>query len=182
VFILYAVPVGLVVGWLLGGRLSGLASLEFRWAPLIVAGLLVQVALFSNAVTARIDPTAGTAVYVASTAAVIVGVLRNLSVPGIAVVVMGAASNFAAIVTNGGFMPVSAGALAAQGRAPAVDFSNSRLEGSPVLAPLTDIFGMPTWMPFSNVFSVGDLIIGAGVVVVIVAAMRSRTGAVAAAA
>jgi lipoprotein signal peptidase len=31
---------------------------------------------------------------------------------------------------------------------------------------------MPAWVPFSNVFSIGDVIIVIGVVIVIVAAMR----------
>ena len=34
---------------------------------------------------------------------------------------------------------------------------------TPRLAPLTDIFAMPRWLPFANVFSVGDVLIGVGV-------------------
>lgn len=173
VFILYAVPVGLVLGWLIGGRLSGLAALEFRWGPLILLGLLVQVALFSDAVTSWVDPGVGSTVYVASTAAVLIGVLRNVRQRGIVVVVAGAASNLAAIIANGGYMPASAAALAAQGRLPAGGYSNSSLVASPALAPLTDVLAMPTWMPFANVFSLGDVLIGAGVAIVIAAAMRS---------
>jgi multisubunit Na+/H+ antiporter MnhE subunit len=43
----------------------------------------------------------------------------------------------------------------------------------PALAPLTDLFAMPAWLPWSNVFSIGDLLIGAGVAVAIAAAMRT---------
>ena len=50
-------------------------------------------------------------------------------------------------------------------------YSNSARAGA-VLAPLTDIFALPTWLPFTNIFSIGDLLIGVGVVVVIVTAMR----------
>ena len=35
---------------------------------------------------------------------------------------------------------------------------------------------MPRWLPFANVFSVGDLLIGAGIALVIVLAMRSARG------
>ena len=49
-FLLYAIVVGVVVGFLLGGRLSGLATLEFRWAPLALLGLVVQLVLFSGPV------------------------------------------------------------------------------------------------------------------------------------
>ena len=42
----------------------------------------------------------------------------------------------------------------------------------PALQPLTDIFALPHPIPFANVFSVGDVLIGVGVVIVIVVAMR----------
>jgi hypothetical protein len=38
--------------------------------------------------------------------------------------------------------------------------------------PLTDIFALPGWLPFANVFSIGDVLIGVGLVVVIAAGMR----------
>jgi hypothetical protein len=44
----------------------------------------------------------------------------------------------------------------------------------PALEPLTDIFALPAWLPFSNIFSIGDVLITAGVAWVIVAAMRNR--------
>ena len=43
-----------------------------------------------------------------------------------------------------------------------------------VLGPLTDLFAMPTWMPMANVFSVGDVLIGVGAAIAIVAAMHGR--------
>lgn len=171
-FILYALAAGLVVGLLFGGRVTGLANLEFRWAPLILAGLLVQLVLFADPVAERIG-VLGPPIYVASTLAVLVAVLRNLPVPGMALVALGAASNLAAIVANGGFMPVSEAALLANGREPSAIYSNSRLIADPALEPLTDIFAMPPGMPFANVFSIGDVLIAVGVAIAIVAAMRS---------
>ena len=53
-FILYAVPLGLIVGVLLGGSLAGLASIQFRWAGLALFGFAAQVVLFSEPVTARV--------------------------------------------------------------------------------------------------------------------------------
>ena len=171
-FILYAIVAGIVAGLLLGGRMSGLGRLEFRWTPVILAGLLVQVLLFSDFVAERIGGL-GPPIYIASTVAVLVAVLRNVRVPGMALVALGAASNLAAILANGGFMPVSEAALLANGREPSTIYSNSRLIADPALEPLTDIFAMPPWMPFANVFSIGDLLIAAGVAVAIVVAMRA---------
>jgi uncharacterized protein DUF5317 len=170
-FILYAVPIGLLLGLLLGGRPAGLATLRFRHGWVMLVGLVVQVVLFSPAVTEVIGD-AGPPIYVVSTGAVIAAVLLNLRITGMAIVALGAISNLTAIVLNGGYMPADPGAMAALGKLEPTVYSNSAVLPAPVVRPLTDIFALPTWMPFANVFSVGDVLIAAGVVVVIVAAMR----------
>lgn len=171
-FILYSVLFGLVVGFLVGGRPAGLAGLHIRWSPVILAGLLVQVALFSGPVSERVGAL-GPPIYMASTAMVIGTIVANRAVPGMLIVAAGALSNFAAILANGGYMPADAGALAALGSVPTGAYSNSSFVADPVLAPLTDIFATPVWLPFANVFSIGDVVIGIGIAVVIASAMRS---------
>lgn len=172
---LYAIPIALVIGLLLGGRLAGLAELRFRWGWLILAGLAAQVILFSEAVTTRIGE-AGVPFYVASTAIVLAALAANWRITGVPLIVAGAACNLAAIVANGGYMPASPAALAAIGRTLGNEYSNSTVVPEPALAPLTDVFAMPTWLPWHNVFSVGDVLISLGVAVVIVAAMRRARG------
>jgi hypothetical protein len=174
-FILYALPIGLALGYLLGGRIAGLSELSFRWSWVMFVGLFVQIVLFSDQVTTWIG-SAGPPIYVASTAAVFLAVLANRATPGMPIVALGAASNFAAIVANGGFMPAHPGALQSLGRLESPVYSNSAVVPNAALAPLTDIFAMPTWLPFANVFSIGDVLIGVGVAVVIVAAMRRPSG------
>lgn len=170
-FILYAIPIGLILGFLLGGRLGGLERVEFRWAPVALGGLLVQLVLFSGPVTERIG-SLGTPLYVGSTLLVLAALLRNLAIPGLAIVAVGAACNLAAIVANGGSMPASADALAALSKEIGDAYSNSVAVADPALAPLTDIFAMPRWMPLANVYSVGDVLIGIGVAVAVAVAMR----------
>ncbi len=172
-FILYALVIGFVVGLLLGGRPAGLASLEFRWPWLIIGGLCIQVVLFSDQVASVVGDL-GVPIYVGSTALVFLGVLRNASITGMKVVAVGAASNLAAIVANGGYMPASRAALEALGKTDATIYSNSAVIEHPALQPLTDILALPAWLPFSNIFSVGDVLIAVGVAVVIVAAMRAE--------
>ena len=173
-FILYAVVLGLAIGLLLGGSPARLGDLKLRFAWLCVLGLAVQLVLFSDAVTARIGGL-GVPIYVVSTVAVAGAVAANYRVPGMAIVALGAVSNLAAIVANGGYMPTTAAALAAAGFTEKTGYSNSALLDDPKLPWLTDIFAMPPWIPAHNVFSVGDVLIGIGVVVVIVAAMRGPT-------
>jgi hypothetical protein len=170
-FLFYALPIGLILGLLLGGRPSGLANLNFRWGMLAVAGFAVQLVLFSGPVSERIGDQAGPVLYVASTALVLVAVLANLRIPGMVLVAIGAASNLAAILANGGYMPAS--------HAPAVGpdgiavYSNTRIFASPALQPLTDVIALPDWLPFTNIASIGDLLIGAGIAIVIAASMRA---------
>jgi len=169
-FILYAVVIGLGAGLVAGGRVAALGDIRFRWAPLVLVGFLAQVALFSDAVAARVGDL-GPALYVGSTLLVVVAVVRNLAIPGMALVAIGAASNLAAIAANGGFMPASPAAMAALGKAVPTIYSNSALLAQPALAPLTDIFALPAWLPFHNIFSIGDVVLGIGVAVVIAVAM-----------
>ena len=176
-FLLYAALVAVLLGFLLGGRMAGLARLELRWTPLILVGFLVQVVLFSQPVSDRIGAL-GPPIYVGSTVLVLVAVIRNVRLAGLPLVVLGSVSNLVAILANGGYMPAAHAAKEAIGKGAPTTYSNSALIEHPNLPFLTDIFALPSWLPFTNVFSVGDLLIGLGVIVAVVTAMRSgRAGA-----
>lgn len=169
--ILVAIPIGILVGFLLRGSVANLSGFRFRWAWVAVAGLLIQVALFTETGD-RLTGSAGPAIYVASTAAVFLAVLRNIRLPGMAVVALGSISNLAAIIANGGFMPADAGALATAGFTDAGSYTNSVVLEHPALQPLTDIFAVPAGIPFANVYSVGDVLIAVGIVIMIAMLMR----------
>jgi len=177
-FILYAILIGVIVGSVLGGRASALGSIQFRWAPLILIGFLAQVVLFSDAVAQRIGD-AGPVLYVVSTLMVGAAVVRNIRIPGMALIVLGAASNMAAILANDGFMPAAPEALAALGKSAPTVYSNSAVVAQPALELLTDRFALPRWLPLANVYSLGDVLIGLGVIALIVITMvgaRQRRG------
>jgi hypothetical protein len=177
VFILYAVLAGLAIGTLRGGNPARLGDLRFVWAPLVAVGLGIQVLLFSTPLGDSLGAVAP-AVYVASNVAVLVAVWRNMAIPGMPLVLIGGAANLVAIVANGGYMPVSPTALVALGRTAADGYTNSRLidgvGAGAVLGPLTDLFALPGWLPLANVFSIGDVCIGVGVAIAVVAAMHGR--------
>jgi hypothetical protein len=175
VFILYAIPIGLIAGWLAGGRIERLADIRFRLAPLALVALAVQLALFSPLADA-LSADIARAVYTASTALVVVVVVANFRLPGVPLIVAGALCNLVAIVANGGAMPASPGALASLGVGIG-EHTNSVLVERPALEPLTDIFALPAWMPMANIFSVGDVLIGLGIAVAIAGSMRPRQSA-----
>ena len=108
--LLASIPIGIVVGYALGGRLERLGQVRFAWAPIAIVGLLVQIVLFAPlgaAIAGSLEPP----LYVGSTALVFVAVARNLRITGMPVVGLGAFSNLVAVVANGGAMPADPAAL-----------------------------------------------------------------------
>lgn len=178
--LLYFLAGGLLLGRVSGGRLSRLGDVQFQWAGLALCGLLVQLALFAQPVASRVGAL-GPPLYVASTALVLAVLLRNVRLPGLALVAVGAFMNLVAIVANGGFMPSSPAAwvgLNGIAALPNGDYSNSALAGPGTLFPfLGDVFFLPRPIPFANVFSMGDVLIGLGAAWLLVRAMHGLRGA-----
>ena len=172
-FLLYPVLAALILGFLTGGSPARLGQLRLVWAPLIVLGMVIQLLLFSTPAGNALGDAASLA-YVLSNVMVLAAVAANLATPGLWLVLTGGISNFLAIVANGGYMPVSPDILAALGALPKVDYSNSAPRDTAVLAALTDVFSMPSWVPLANVFSVGDLLIGVGAAIAVFAGMHGR--------
>jgi hypothetical protein len=116
----------------------------------------------------------GPALYVASTLAVLATLLRNLEEPWFPLLALGAGLNFLAIVANGGVMPADPAALAAVGLLDrsAATFSNTAAMPGAAFAFLGDNFATPSWLPFANVLSIGDVLIGLGAAGWIATTMR----------
>ncbi len=172
-FALYAVAIAVALALATGGRLAGLSALRFRWAGLALAGLVAQLLLFLPPIAERVG-SAGSILYVASSGLVLLAVLANLAIPGLKLAAVGAAANMLAITANGGYMPASPAALAALDKEVGAAYSNSAVVSDPILGGLTDIWAMPAWMPFANVFSVGDVLLALGIGYAIWHAMRQQ--------
>jgi hypothetical protein len=72
-------------------------------------------------------------------------------------------------------LPASAAALRAAGWDPHdTGFANSASLASPRLAFLGDNYVTPSWVPFANVYSLGDVLIIAGVVLLVEGLTRRR--------
>jgi hypothetical protein len=177
--LLYAIVAGLLVGSLTGGRISALGHLRIRWLGVAVVGLGFQVVLFSPFVAEQVGGL-GPSLYVASTVAVFAALLRNLDLPGLPIVALGAALNLLVIVANGGFMPSDPGAwqtLSGVGALPTDAYSNSALMGpGTALSWLGDVFVLPRPIPFANVFSIGDVLIAVGIAWCVARSMRQPDG------
>lgn len=175
--LLYAVILGLIAGLLTGGKLAALGSAHIRLWPVALIGLFAQLLLFSSPLAVAVGPW-GPSLYVVSTVAVLMALVINLRQPGFWLIIIGALANFAVIVLNGGQMPASPDAWAALtgvAAVPTTDFSNSALAGpDTALAFLGDNFVLPPPIPFANVFSIGDVLIGAGGALFVFQQMHGR--------
>jgi hypothetical protein len=159
-----------------GGRLATLAQVPLRRGYLVALALGAQVMVIS--VLPGTLPGLHRPVHLASYAALGAFMWCNRQLPGLKLIAAGAAANAAAITVNGGVMPASAAALARAGMPldKGAEFANSAAVADARLSWLGDIFAIPASWPLSNVFSIGDLLIAAGVAVALHVCSRSRPG------
>jgi hypothetical protein len=158
---------------LCGGRLRLLAALRLRGLWLAVAGIAVQVVLFTLAPDG--SPVLHRVAHVGTYGLALAVLWLNRRLPGVRLLAAGAAANLAAIVANAGVMPAGAAALRSAGLAVAPDGNvNSGLVAHARLAPLGDVLATPAWLPLHNVFSLGDIVIVAGAALLAHAATGSR--------
>lgn len=164
-FLLPSLGLGLLFAILLGGRLERLLEVRLRRPGLVVAALLLQVALFSR-VTADLAPWLRGTLHILSYVLLIAFVVANARVRPLLLLSSGLVLNAAVIAANSGRMPVARGAARAAG---IVDTPVTNVAiGHGRLSFLGDIFALPRALPLTNVFSVGDLLIGAGMIMFVV--------------
>lgn len=155
---------------LLGGRWSRLGHLRLRWVAVFYGALALQLIAFPvSALPWRTPDRVAVVLWLASYSLFALAAARNLRVAGVVLVAVGMASNVAAILANGGHMPALPAALRAAG----LHFEQSRNSvqaAGPHLSWLVDRWAAPSWVPWANVFSVGDVAIALGGVVFALAA------------
>jgi hypothetical protein len=161
-FTVAALVVGLVLGFVTGGRIAnfGRRTLELVW--LLALSALLQVA----AETLDISDTAGLALVLVSYVGLAAFAVANIRLVGMPVVLVGLLCNLVVITLNSG-MPVREDAILASHAATAeevdaLDFGAKRHleDGDDVLTFLADIIPV---RPTKEVLSFGDLILAVGI-------------------
>jgi hypothetical protein len=154
------------------GRLTALADIKLRRPWLALAGIGVQVLIIE--VIPHGDSWLHEAVHVASYLLLGAFAWSNRRVPGVPVILLGGLLNFIAIVANGGVMPADPELALHMAREGGEGFVNAGAIDDPNLLFLGDVFATPASWPLYNVYSVGDLVIMAGVLVLLHGVCRSR--------
>jgi len=169
---LIAVVVGIIAGYLTGGRLRRLSSLKLRWTWLVLLAILIQALIFPLFTDRPIIPAATDALHLVSYLLVLAWLARNVFIRPLFLVGAGALCNLVVILVNRGKMPASIEAISRAGG----EFAAQRLTESGVYGNLVamgssthlnflgDTMYLPGWIPFATAFSAGDLIIMIGLV------------------
>jgi hypothetical protein len=157
---------------LLGRGLRGLLRIRLRALSLVWAALLTQVVVVEVPMPHSLAVVTHLASYLLAAAFL----WLNRALRGLPLVALGAACNGVTIALNGGTLPASAQAVRRAGISAEDEFLNSAVLPDPVLPWLGDVFAWPQPLPLANVFSVGDVLIVAGVGLVSWRVSRPRGG------
>lgn len=153
-----------------------LRKVEFRLLGLVPAAVIPQLLAFYIPATRVWVPDLLAPVILVWSQLVLLGfVVLNVRRPGMPLLGLGLAMNFVVILTNGGMMPISphtASRLSSlETWAAGARFGSAK---SVVLPTQTTIFGslsdrimLPDWFPYQAAYSVGDILIIAGALVLL---------------
>jgi MFS family permease len=164
-FLLPSILIGLALALALGGDPRRLLAypLRLEWAAPVA--LAIQVVIFSGWVS--LTSTVTVVLHLISYGLLVVFACANARSLMLVPVAAGLALNTLAITVNGGVMPVSHRAASAAGISVSGN-TNVSLHATH-LRGLGDVFALPVKIPLANVFSIGDILIGFGMVGFIVA-------------
>ncbi len=170
--LILAIAVGVIVGFIRGGSLKTLGDADLRAVWVVFAGVILQ--LGSTAAERGADLRwLALALVLASFACVFTFAALNFSLPGMTLIALGALSNLVVISANSG-MPVSREALDRAG------LGSGDLRGAHhVLTDASRLRFLADVIPISvtaNVISVGDMLIWAGLLLLIQQLMLGPRG------
>ena len=115
-FLIGAVVIGVVLGYVLKGRIANLSGLPLRSLWLVGVAILIQFAIFPLFSSRALFPYATTELHLASYALLFLFFIINYRVWALLVIALGSVSNLVVIAVNGGRMPSSPHALACAGQ------------------------------------------------------------------
>lgn len=172
---LIPIVLGVIVGLLRGGHFDNISAAQFRQPWLVFAGLILQVGAqaLSPSIPALRRGIAGPAVLVISYALLIVFVGLNAKYPGTLLIGIGLLANLTVILANGA-MPVSLGAMRAAG-AHSLPGLQAGVKHH-VMGPGTHLRAMGDIIPVPQIgiVSVGDVILAAGIFVLVQRLVRQQ--------
>ncbi len=158
-----AIALGVALGLIRGGSLSAVKSVQVRYWPLLLVGVVLQSAEQWGDLPARLS------LYLVGVALLVGVTMLNVHLKGAAITGFGLTLNLMAVLVNG-YVPLRVESLKAVGGMPLdgdpADYALNGLwrfeDSNTLLRPLGDIVPVPV---LDDVISFGDLVMLAGLVV-----------------
>jgi hypothetical protein len=162
----------IVVALLRGGSLLNIAAVRLRWLPLVIAGFVLQLLIFTPFARSPLVAFATLPIYVLSLALLAIWVAANWRISGMALIAIGLALNVAVIAANGGHMPVLPEGARLAGQYEALSADDPSTSKHLMMEPdqvqlwlLSDIIVIPHGVPGASVLSLGDLALTVGIAI-----------------
>jgi Family of unknown function (DUF5317) len=172
VSLVWPLAFGLVLALALGGKPQRLAELRLHGVWLFYVGIAMRIWAFPFHWLPWSSPSFALELSLAAYGVFVLAMLVNVRIPGVAIVGVGLLMNLVTTAVNDEHMPALPSALIAAGKHFTVS-RNSAMAIHPHLPWLIDRWAAPDWVPWGNVFSVGDVIVSIGAVVFAVVATRA---------
>lgn len=157
---------GVIIGWIRGGRLSRLGQASLPGWPLVLLPAIIQVAIWLD-FSRDWGHLAAAAPYlhVFSYLPLLSFVYLNRRRPGIVIVGAGILLNLVVICSNGGLMPVAPAGLAPELREELISGAGSPLHAAVTAESSLVFLGDIIRVPYGKyrIISIGDLIMAAGI-------------------
>jgi len=172
----------LIIGLLRRGRWKGLATLPIKKVGLIILAFLIQfiLVLFGER-NCQLFSKIGIYLHIFSYILLLVALWYSKEIKGMKIIGIGVLINFIVILANGGQMPVSAKALLKAEMNDMLPLLNSKsyvvhtlLTEKSHLKFLADIIPLPPPYPRTRVLSIGDIVMGAGLFILIQCSMSKK--------
>jgi len=180
--LVWGAVLGVLVGWLLGGRLRHLEQLNLRGGWLVVLALVIQLLIFPLGSGKPLISWGTAPLHFLSYACLAGFLILNLRHWPLALLAAGLIANLLVISLNSGYMPANADALRRAGKPRiATQLQQEKRVGNVVLMGedthlnwLGDWLYLPGWVPLATAFSPGDVAIALGLATFFPYAMRRR--------
>lgn len=178
--LLLAIVIGLLAT-IIRARLNNRTLIlpPFRWEWLVFASVIPQVFVFYiPAIGQWVPEWTIPYIQILSMVGLLIFTVVNLSKPGLWALGLGLLSNFIVIALNGGWMPIHPQTLKRMIPLQPIEvweigtrlgFTKDRIMAyeETNLVFLSDIFTLPQWIPYKVAFSIGDVFISIGVVILL---------------
>ncbi|MDI3481807.1 MAG: hypothetical protein PWQ97_1462 [Tepidanaerobacteraceae bacterium] len=179
------VVISIITGLLRGGSFKKLSSIPLKRLELIFFSFILRyLPLYLKGNALHVASRYNLAIASISYLLLLYALFCNWHIKAMRLVTIGVVLNFAAIAANGGKMPVSIPALDMTGlnELKPLLFDPSYLyhkavDSTTKLRFLADILPLPPPYPRPRVFSIGDLLMGIGIFIIIQRAMLKKSEA-----